>query len=408
MRFLYARTNYLLGLRSGGSVGHVVGVVRGLIRHGSVHILSNEELYGLEDLPCTAVKPIGRGWWGEFLFNFKCRPYLDRLIKDETPSLVYHRHSGASFSVARMCARRGIPLVLEFNGSWVSRPPSSTRFRSRMSTVLSNRIAAYVEPHNLARASLVVVVSQVLKEMLMERGVAPERILVNPNGVDTTKFTNTDGPTGADIRPQLTLPEKCTVVGFAGTFGWWHGIPELIQTVLRVNADPDLSRRVVFVFYGAGGDLYSQAVAELGNLANVRFAGVIEYSRIQDYLSVCDILLSPHGVPADGKKFFGSPTKLFEYMSMGKGIVASRLGQISQVLDHMETGLLCGPGNVDDIVEGIRYFADHPDEGHRMGGNARRLVEQHYTWDRNVERLLEAFRDVCPEAVSGQVQERTQ
>jgi len=44
-----------------------------------------------------------------------------------------------------------------------------------------------------------------------------------------------------------------------------------------------------------------------------------------------DILLSPHVPLEDGKRpFFGSPTKLFEYMAMGNGIVASRLGQIGE------------------------------------------------------------------------------
>ena len=55
---------------------------------------------------------------------------------------------------------------------------------------------------------------------------------------------------------------------------------------------------------------------------------------VPSLLDACDILVSPH-VPLDaGAEFFGSPTKLFEYMAMGKGIVASRLGQIGEVLQH--------------------------------------------------------------------------
>jgi hypothetical protein len=50
------------------------------------------------------------------------------------------------------------------------------------------------------------------------------------------------------------------------------------------------------------------------------------------YLDACDILASPHVPSIDESEFFGSPTKLFEYLAMEKGIVASRLGQVGEVI----------------------------------------------------------------------------
>ena len=67
----------------------------------------------------------------------------------------------------------------------------------------------------------------------------------------------------------------------------------------------------------------------------------------------CDILLSPHVPMSDGSEFFGSPTKLFEYMAMGKAIVASRLGQIADVLDDEETALLIEPGDARKLAEAM-------------------------------------------------------
>ena len=62
--------------------------------------------------------------------------------------------------------------------------------------------------------------------------------------------------------------------------------------------------------------------------------GAVAHDRVPALLDACDILVSPH-VPLDARRgFFGSPTKLFEYMAMGKGIVASRLGQIGEVLQR--------------------------------------------------------------------------
>ena len=57
-------------------------------------------------------------------------------------------------------------------------------------------------------------------------------------------------------------------------------------------------------------------------------------ARAPSYLAACDILASPHVPNADGTPFFGSPTKLFEYMAMGKCIVASDLDQVGEILEH--------------------------------------------------------------------------
>ncbi len=54
----------------------------------------------------------------------------------------------------------------------------------------------------------------------------------------------------------------------------------------------------------------------------------------------------------DGSRFFGSPTKLFEYMAMGKGIVASRLDQLAEVLEHDQTAWLVTPGDVEELADG--------------------------------------------------------
>ena len=66
----------------------------------------------------------------------------------------------------------------------------------------------------------------------------------------------------------------------------------------------------------------------------ITLTGMIFFIRVSQYLAAYDILVSPHVPNSDGAPFFGSPTKLFEYMTTGKGIVASNLDQIGEVLKH--------------------------------------------------------------------------
>src|SRR5206468_4708183 len=123
------------------------------------------------------------------------------------------------------------------------------------------------------------------------------------------------------------------------------------------------------------------------------------------YLAASDVLVSPHVPNTDGTRFFGSPTKLFEYMSMGKGIVASDLEQLGEVLrDSLRVGelptagpapsatqlaVLSRPGSVEDLMEGIAFLVDHHEWRSALGRNARREVERRYTWLHHVGAILE-------------------
>jgi glycosyltransferase involved in cell wall biosynthesis len=110
-------------------------------------------------------------------------------------------------------------------------------------------------------------------------------------------------------------------------------------------------------------------------------------------LDACDILVSPHIPLADGSDFFGSPTKLFEYMAMGKGIVASRLGQIGDVLVDEETALLVEPGDPNQLAEAIVRLANSKELSQRLGGNARRVAVEKFTWGHNARRVLDSYNE---------------
>jgi len=95
---------------------------------------------------------------------------------------------------------------------------------------------------------------------------------------------------------------------------------------------------------------------------------------------------------SDGSRFFGSPTKLFEYMAMGKAIVASNLDQLSQVLDHGTTAWLVPAGNAVELAAAIEMLANDPQLRHRLGQNAQASILRRHTWRVNAARVLAQFK----------------
>jgi glycosyltransferase involved in cell wall biosynthesis len=120
----------------------------------------------------------------------------------------------------------------------------------------------------------------------------------------------------------------------------------------------------------------------------------VDHERVPALLDACDILLSPHVPLEDGSDFFGSPTKLFEYMAMGKGIVASRLGQIGDVLTDNETALLVEPGNAGQLADAILRLSKSREMRERLGVAARHAAIERYTWKQNAQRVIDAYHEV--------------
>jgi glycosyltransferase involved in cell wall biosynthesis len=101
--------------------------------------------------------------------------------------------------------------------------------------------------------------------------------------------------------------------------------------------------------------------------------------------------VSPHVPPSDGSEFFGSPTKLFEYMAMSRAVIASRLGQVADVIIDGQNGMLVEPGDVDDLARAIKQLLDDEAMRARLGEAARQTVVERYTWKHNAARVFDTI-----------------
>ena len=139
------------------------------------------------------------------------------------------------------------------------------------------------------------------------------------------------------------------------------------------------------------GPLHAELQANLSAFetpGEVIFTGAIPHDQVPTYLDAADILVSPHVAMPDGKPFFGSPTKLFEYMAMSKAIIASNLDQLAQVLKHEQTALLITPGNSKELENAIVRLANNPELRLSLGRAARAVAIAKHTWQENASRVL--------------------
>ncbi|HEX8430813.1 MAG TPA: glycosyltransferase, partial [Longimicrobium sp.] len=174
----------------------------------------------------------------------------------------------------------------------------------------------------------------------------------------------------------------------------WHGAEVLAEAfALYLRQHPEERGRVRLLMIGDGTGLpRARAALEAGGAAREAiFTGVVPQEEGARHLAACDIVVSPQLPNADGTPFFGSPTKLFEYMAMGRAILASRLDQIAETIRHGENGWLVEPGSARSLADGIRALAADPALRRRLGDAARRDAVERHGWAEHTRRIVDAL-----------------
>lgn len=417
-RAVYLKTNLWLGIQAGGSVAHTSGVINGLMAKGyEIDFASVEPPIALRRRDALRFVPVvPRSTYivprelNHFRHN-RCFVEDTSQTLGDPEGIIYQRLSLGNYAGVDLSRRHGLPLVIEYNGSetWLA--------KNWGTPITFEKLVRRAEDVCLRHAHVVVTVSDALKEELVGRGVDSERIVSCPNGVDPSvfdpgRFTAED--IGA-LKAQYAIPENSLVVTFVGTFGPWHGAEVFAESVVEMAArDPSWldAHAVHFMFIGDGvrRAIVEDIIAEPATRRRVTITGLIDQQQTPVHLAAADILVSPHVRNPDGSPFFGSPTKLFEYLASGRPVIGSDLGQIGEVLagcPHVSDldgadapsvngvcGLLIEPERPSELAASVRFLVDNPDWREAAGRNARRRALDRYTWDHHVAEILQGLQRV--------------
>ncbi len=322
----------------------------------------------------------------ELAANATIAAVAERELRANPPDALYQRHQGASLFGVALAKRLHIPLILEFNSSDAAREKLWGEQKSRL-----GRLKMAVERVSLRRADLVVAVSSVLKQQAIDfASISPERVLVQSNGVNLSRFS--PGAGEPDRRRALGLEADDIAVGFLGSLNAYMGLDVLVEAMAELIQRGDATN-IKAVIVGEGGERpkLEKRIAEIDGLEQrVLFTGAVDFNEAPATLACFDIAVSPHNPPISDNEFYWSPIKIFEYMAAGKPIVASDVGQIREILVQAHSGQLVSRGDVDALASAILELAGDRDLRQRLGEKARETAERLYSWEAVVANILAA------------------
>jgi PEP-CTERM/exosortase A-associated glycosyltransferase len=315
------------------------------------------------------------------------RRTLNDIVLTHKPDLL-HAHSPVLNSLPAMAIGKkfGLPVVYEVRALWEDAAVDlgHTSYQS-----LRYRASRSLDTYVLSRVDKVIALCNPLREEIMARGIAGDRIIVVPNAVDHSFLTPPTPPDGALLQ-ELGIGDQL-VLGFVGSFYAYEGLDLLLETV------PILSHLIpnfIILLVGGGpeeGRLRSM-VEQSGFGRFVRFTGRVHHEEVARYYGIIDICVFPR------RKIrltdLVTPLKPLEAMARFKPIVASDVGGHRELITDSKTGFLFPAGDVNALAALLAEVIRNPIDAARVAASGRNHVETCLNWDVVVQRYGSLYEEL--------------
>lgn len=230
-----------------------------------------------------------------------------------------------------------------------------------------------------------IVINQKLHEFYLEAFPVLTRsekttIVTAHDGAAAPEKFSSGGETGIS-------PDKKPVIGYAGGLYPGKGIEIIVQLAQHLPG-------CVFKIAG-GSDGEIDRWRSCYRAGNIEFVGHMAHAAIQGFLADCDLLIAPYQkkVSSDPSgagdiSAWMSPLKIFEYMAVGRPIVATRLPAIEEILIDGRNALLVEPDNIEAWVNAIKRLLGDRKLAIRLSQQAQNGLIASYTWQARVSRIF--------------------
>jgi glycosyltransferase involved in cell wall biosynthesis len=275
----------------------------------------------------------------------------------------------------------GVPAIYEVRGLWYL-TQSVTMPWLQMSDLV--KYQETMERRAACRADGVVTLSQQLRDRIIDWGVAPERITVIGNAVDTEKFKPRNRP--IDTVAPLSLKGE-TIIGFIGSLVDYEGVDDLITAteILLKNG-----KNIGLLVVGDGRERRSleHRAKKLIQAGRAHFVGQIPPDEVAQYYQICDIFPLPRKDSELSRLV--PPLKPLEIMAMGKALIVSNLPALQEVGVSGQTHMTSRAGDPKSLADAMAQLVANDAIRDCLGRKARKWVVS----ERSLARMGARYADL--------------
>jgi glycosyltransferase involved in cell wall biosynthesis len=316
----------------------------------------------------------------EIAYNAKAFLRLRAAMRKHRPDVVYERFSLFLFAGIWMRSLSNVPLLLEVNSPLFEERAGNDGLRL-------HRLGRWAQRLLWNRVDHVLPVTGVLARIVTEYGVPPRHVTVIPNGINPHRFAAV--PDTAEAKAALGLPPRL-VLGFTGFIRGWNAVHRLIDFA-AAHRDR-LNLHILIVGDGPARESLQDHARLRGVADRLTITGVIERDDIARHVAAFDIAVLP------GLTLYSSPLKLFEYLQLGRAIVAPDTENIREILTDGQDACLFDADREGAMEEALDELCCDAALRARLGAATRQTITtKSLTWDHNAARVLAIAEDAIRE-----------
>lgn len=309
---------------------------------------------------------------------------LEQVIARLEPDIL-HAHSPALNGLAalRVGRRHGIPVVYEVRAFWED---AAVDHGTAQEWGPRYRLTRALETYVLRNVSAVTTICEGLRQDIVGRGVAEERVTVIPNAVDLEQFA-AGAEADAGLMKSLGL-EAGKVLGFIGSFYAYEGLSDLLLA-LAIIRKRDPAVRLLLVGGGPQQRQLGELTEKLGLQDAVIFTGRVPHGEVQRYYDLIDLFIYPRRSMRLTELV--TPLKPLEAMARGRLVIASDVGGHRELIKDQSTGGLFEAGNPESLAETVMDFLRNRRRWETRRAAARHFVETERNWPASVARYEDVY-----------------
>jgi glycosyltransferase involved in cell wall biosynthesis len=300
------------------------------------------------------------------------------------PSVIYAYHPPLTVGISAALIRlvRRVPVVYDIQDMW----PDTLRATGMLKGERMLRIVARVCSWVYGQVDRVVVLSPGFRDLLIRRGVPPQKVEVIYNWCDEAALAA--GSDGSTLPAGFPATSRFKVV-FAGNMGAAQALESVITAAERLR---DSAPEVCFVMVGSGiaVDALKARVADAG-LTNVVFVPRVPMSEVGAILAAADALLVH--LKDDPLFAITIPSKTQAYMAMGKPLIMAVRGDAAELVERAGCGLVAEAENAESLSAAVLKLTGLSEqERSQMGARGKRFYRDELAAAVGVGRFAACFR----------------
>ncbi|MHB8626587.1 MAG: glycosyltransferase family 4 protein [Aggregatilineales bacterium] len=306
------------------------------------------------------------------------RRYAQRLIETigkHRPDVILETHIAFSLAGKIASEETGVPLVLDdVAPAWEEEKEYGVGLK---------QMARDVHRQVTERARLLVAVSASIRHYLIAEGLAESKIITVENGIDARLFgVNADQ---RQRRKQLNIPDDALVIVFVGSFQRYHQVDLLLEAFARLQtAQPT---HLLLVGDGQCSAECKMIAQRLGLTNRTTFTGSVPYQDVASYIVAGDIAIMP------ATNDYGNPMKVYEYLAMGKALIAPDQPTITEIVTNGKNAYLFAREDVGAMTTALKTLIEEPMLRQELGTQAGWLAAE-CTWEKRAAILSDALQTI--------------